>query len=366
LETAIDFSAKMESMQTSLPSVAPESITAERRPKRIAWIDVARGIGILLVVLGHLESGLSSRIIYAFHMPFFFFLSGYVHKIQSDYGDFFRKRCINLLVPYITFLIVLAPLVLHRASHGGRGALQKTITDMLWGGDHLHGDYGVFWFITCLFATQQVANWLLSKFGPGQIALYAAISMTLAYVNSFVFPHFTLPLDLNVVVAALPFYLLGFYAKKADLDRSWITLLAAFGVVATVWLACLNIPIQYDMRSAIYGVPLLSPLLAGCCILAMIRLSKLILLTPTITRIFEKIGAASMGIMFLHKPLPSLPGFSRLSFSHPFAAFVVVSFVAYFCTVVLARFSFGRAIFLGSQKDFLALIHRHRDLPSST
>jgi fucose 4-O-acetylase-like acetyltransferase len=363
LETAIEFSANMESMQTSLPTAAPESLAPAPRLQRIAWIDVARGIGILLVVLGHLDSGLSSRIIYAFHMPFFFFLSGYVHKVQGHYAGFFRKRCIHLLVPYIAFLILLAPLELHRASHGGSGAIQKAITEMLWGGDHLHGDYGVFWFITCLFATQQIANWLLSKFGPLRIAFYATVSMALAHVNSALFPHFTLPLDLNVVAAALPFYLLGYYAKKVDLDRWWITFLAAFGVIATVWLAYLDVPIQYDMRGAIYGVPLLSLLLAGCCILAMIRLSKFILLAPPITTIFQKVGAASMGIMFLHKPLPSLPGFSRLSLFHPFAAFVVVSLVAYLGTIFLSRFSLGRAIFLGSQKDFLALSHRQHDLP---
>ncbi|MCU1321256.1 MAG: acyltransferase 3 [Acidobacteriaceae bacterium] len=351
-------------MHTNVPTAMHESTRGEVRPERIAWIDVARGIGILLVVLGHLESGLPSRIIYAFHMPFFFFLSGYVHKIQGDYAGFFRKRCIHLLVPYVAFLLLLAPLELHRASHAGSGAIQKTITDMIWGGDRLHGDYGVFWFITCLFATQQIANWLLSKCKPGTIAVWATISMALAYVNSVLFPRFTLPLDLNVVVAALPFYLAGYYAKKAELDRWWVTLAATLGVVATVWLAYANVPIQYDMRSAIYGVPVLSLLLAACCIVAMIRVSKLILLAPAITSMFEKIGAASMGIMFIHKPLPGFPGFGRLSIFHPLTAFVVVSFIAYVCTVFISRFSLTRAILLGSQKDFLALRHRNRELQS--
>jgi fucose 4-O-acetylase-like acetyltransferase len=253
-------------------------------------------------------------------------------------------------------------LELHRASHGGGEAIQKALTDMFWGGDRLHGDYGVFWFITCLFATQQIANWLLSKFGTVQIAVCVTISMGLAYINSLLVPQFTLPLDLNVVVAALPFYLVGYYTKKLELNRPWITSLAALGVIATIWLAYIDIPIQYDLRSAIYGVPLLSLLLAACCIVAMIWISKLILLAPSLTSIFEKIGAASMGIMFLHKPLPGLPGFSRLSLSHPYAAFVVVSFVAYVCTILITRFRVGRALFLGSQRDFLALIHRSHNL----
>lgn len=57
---------------------------------REAWVDYAKGIGIILVVFGHVNRGLYSAgiqlsgssylltdsIIYSFHMPLFFFLSG--------------------------------------------------------------------------------------------------------------------------------------------------------------------------------------------------------------------------------------------------------------------------------------------------
>lgn len=51
--------------------------------KRDAQIDVARGIAILLVLLGHSSYTLDdpiNKIILAFHMPLFFFLSGLVAK----------------------------------------------------------------------------------------------------------------------------------------------------------------------------------------------------------------------------------------------------------------------------------------------
>lgn len=326
--------------------------TEGARPNRIAWIDVAKGIGILLVVFGHLHIGLAVGIIYTFHMPLFFFLSGYVHRIQRGYASFFQKRSIHLLVPYIAFLLLLAPLELHHASHGGKPALEKAIGDILWGGDRLRGDYGVFWFITCLFATQQIANWLLSKLTLWQVAAVAATSICLVYLNSFLFPLFTLPLDLNVVAGALPFYLAGYLVREVELDRWWITCTAALGVVATIWLTYAKVPIAFDMRSSIYGVPVLSPLLAACCILALIRLSKLILLAPGLTKGLEVIGAASMGIMFIHKPLSAVPALGWLATVHPYLAGAVFSLIAYVCTFILSRFSLGRAIFLGSQKDF--------------
>ncbi|HKR91678.1 acyltransferase family protein, partial [Novosphingobium sp.] len=56
--------------------------------KRVEWLDVARGIGIILVVMGHAERGLVNAhiatgqawptfdlAIYTFHMPLFMLLA---------------------------------------------------------------------------------------------------------------------------------------------------------------------------------------------------------------------------------------------------------------------------------------------------
>lgn len=47
--------------------------------KRIDWIDVAKGVGIFLMVMGHTSMpDAVNRWIYSFHMPLFFLLSGLV------------------------------------------------------------------------------------------------------------------------------------------------------------------------------------------------------------------------------------------------------------------------------------------------
>lgn len=70
------------------------------------YIDIAKGIGIILVVLGHcLAYGCQNRIfsaIYAFHMPLFFFLSGYVYKIKEA-DKFFSAKLKSLLLPVMFF-----------------------------------------------------------------------------------------------------------------------------------------------------------------------------------------------------------------------------------------------------------------------
>ena len=77
--------------------------------QRYSHVDVAKGIGILLVVLGHAlayagfaQSSLFVTI-YAFHMPFFFFISGYLHKTKSP-NDYYLGKVRTLLIPYLTFM----------------------------------------------------------------------------------------------------------------------------------------------------------------------------------------------------------------------------------------------------------------------
>ena len=61
--------------------------------KRIEWIDIAKGILIVLVVLGHSEiSGIAASVINSFHMAAFFFLAGLTimwtsYKINSRYAE---------------------------------------------------------------------------------------------------------------------------------------------------------------------------------------------------------------------------------------------------------------------------------------
>lgn len=70
--------------------------------KRIEWIDSTRGIAILLVVVGHVVGGYTGNyglpeyqriidivvdVIYTFHMPLFFMISGYVFGLKNIIGQ---------------------------------------------------------------------------------------------------------------------------------------------------------------------------------------------------------------------------------------------------------------------------------------
>ena len=71
--------------------------------KRIEYIDIAKGVAIILVLLGHIETcpaGLKSSI-YSFHMPLFFILSGYFMKEGTELRLLAKKLFKSLMVPYL-------------------------------------------------------------------------------------------------------------------------------------------------------------------------------------------------------------------------------------------------------------------------
>ena len=77
--------------------------------KRIHYLDYAKGIAIILVVLGHIFSeGNIKTYIYSFHMPLFFIISGYLFNYSNvkSFKEFINKKIKAYLIPYVTFSII--------------------------------------------------------------------------------------------------------------------------------------------------------------------------------------------------------------------------------------------------------------------
>lgn len=75
-----------------------------KQSERYKWVDIARGIGILLVVYAHAYPPTGIKIlIYSFHIPLFFVLSGYCFKYADniDFVTFIKKKFYSLIIPYI-------------------------------------------------------------------------------------------------------------------------------------------------------------------------------------------------------------------------------------------------------------------------
>ena len=122
--------------------------------KRQAWIDIAKGIGILLVVLAHTRFATSgvSHWINSFHMPLFFLMAGlcYDEKRYPTYRSYFKRKCVALLYPYVTLsLLVIALMSVLYLGNDPNFASYSLLCSMCKG-----GTIGAFWFIWVLFEVE--------------------------------------------------------------------------------------------------------------------------------------------------------------------------------------------------------------------
>ncbi len=76
---------------------------------RLNYIDCLKVIGIFLVVWGHWYPEMSSIWIYAFHVPMFFMISGFLSKKEDSFSGFMVKLTKSLVVPYflLSFIAML-------------------------------------------------------------------------------------------------------------------------------------------------------------------------------------------------------------------------------------------------------------------
>lgn len=78
------------------------------KKSRLEWVDIAKGIAIIMMVVGHSTiPDFANRFIYSFHMPLFFIMSGYTSNFaKHGVGDYLRKKTSSLLVPFIIYSII--------------------------------------------------------------------------------------------------------------------------------------------------------------------------------------------------------------------------------------------------------------------
>lgn len=135
-------------------------------------MDIARGIGIFLVVLGHsFPDGKFNnnpiyiyifKLIYSFHMPLFFMISGFfaykVYKISSlsEYREFVANKFSRLMIPYFSIAILAIPIKLFMNKYAVRPVqIQSLFIDMIFYPLNIPIQY--FWFIYVLFFIFAVA-----------------------------------------------------------------------------------------------------------------------------------------------------------------------------------------------------------------
>lgn len=258
-------------------------------------VDVAKGIGILLVILGHLKNPIMD-FIYAFHMPLFFFTSGMFVKKGLSLGSMVRSKAKRLLIPFALyyFLVVIYKMVKLLA----KGELDLSAFS-LYNPDSIFLNVGPIWFLLALFYVYVL--WLPFSYLPLILRIATALFLTLLPLSFYDVN----PAYLSSALLALPFFVLGnsfktmeLYTKLKSLDWKNQSTLCVICLVLLIFT-----PPEYNQLSfnRIASTPT-QYLLSGISgTLMTLSLSIIIVsLFHRTANLFSKLGNLSLHIMAIH------------------------------------------------------------------
>jgi acyltransferase len=195
---------------------------------RLLWIDALKGFGIALVVIAHnsLPEALDTYI-FSFHMPLFFFISGFLFNFVKYTGsatNFVKERFRSLIIPYLAFAVLtcLFYFLLDEAYSPGVTSIKFFEADVL------HRIYSIIyalgpmisynpplWFLTCLFVTELLFYWLAKRYywQPGKLMVWITAAGIIGYLYSVYVP-FRLFWNADVALTAVVFYGAGNLFRK--------------------------------------------------------------------------------------------------------------------------------------------------------
>lgn len=267
---------------------------------RLTYIDIARGIAILLVVIGHINQfyrnnlGISNpqilSFIYTFHIPLFFIISGMLFSEKSfkdvSFTKFLLKKIKTLIVPYLFLDITGGLFNVAVYSDLNLINIKNVVINTL----TLHCNVGANWFISALFIGEIVLYFFMKYYMS--IYKYAAWIPFLLINLFYPFSHW---INISVRgVIAFTFILLGYYLKeffKSDLNKRWYMILIS--LVITYMVS--NFNGQIDVWGSTICNPFLCVLGGLAGFYAVIGISKLIT-----SKLLVFIGQNTMTVMGTH------------------------------------------------------------------
>ena len=262
-------------------------------------IDILKGIGIMLVILGHcLEwENPVTRLIYSFHMPLFFLVSGYFFQ-KYKIKDQIKKDYNRLIVPYLWVSAIIAFVFIGYTSHDPSfPLLDKIVIPLLWGAGGPHQQVLVFnqigaitqmWFLLALFWGRLVLNLLPN--GLGGVFSAILLSVIATVIGRYVI---FLPWDINEGVSAIVFLMIGRNLKTMGTNR-----LFTF-ICIVLWITSLFY-FNLSMGNCCYDCYPIQVLGATGGTIAIYYLSKMLLKIGLLNTAFIWLGMNSMAILCVH------------------------------------------------------------------
>lgn len=199
----------------------------QNKMKRIEEFDIAKGIAILCVILGHLGIYNINRVVFTFHMPIFFLISGYFISIRYSFEEFQRRKIKGILWPYLftCFLICILSIPVNYFLH------QDILHNMLkWVCGSFYGagipdvpiifkNYspfiGALWFLLAFFWGALITRKIIDVSKNDMQSMF--IVSILFYIGWKTSESIWLPFDIQAGLTSTLFILIGYLAKKHEI-----------------------------------------------------------------------------------------------------------------------------------------------------
>ena len=187
--------------------------------KRIEFIDIAKGIAIICIILGHLGSNQINRIVFTFHVPIFFIITGYFTNRKYNNKEFIINKFKRLIIPYFitSFFIIVISLFSLKIFFGVNilntlGAKEWIMATIYGAGDnHVFLGYkfraiGAIWFLWASFWAGILLRISL-EFKKGYRILFIVALFLIGYFTS---KKIWLPLSIQAGFCATLFMYIGY------------------------------------------------------------------------------------------------------------------------------------------------------------
>ena len=178
---------------------------------KIGWVDQVKGFGIILVVLGHISSPFS-QIIYSFHMPLFFIISGFFINPENDIKTEFEKSFKKIFLPFFVYLFIgfIVEIAKRHLLVRDQIIIQDFINALIFMDySNLEGTYAfVLWFFPALFIGKMLAL-LILKYLTKNI-----FRLLVVFIAFFIGYNFNFFLAIDDGFISIPFILLGYYIQN--------------------------------------------------------------------------------------------------------------------------------------------------------
>lgn len=193
------------------------------RNLRLQYLDSLKGILIILVVLGHAIQGFLAdyqldvlfRVIYSFHMPLFFLISGFLTFKEHYDSTLIKKRFVQCIIPFVTWAF-LSPVL-----KNGVIDLDQTVKALCYPDNGLWFLYNLFFYCAIVNITEKLSGVVKVR---QEYVLLAAFVLLYALMAVF---H-TL-FNITQICWYFPFFAMGYYMRKYPQLGEYKALMAVFG-----------------------------------------------------------------------------------------------------------------------------------------